>query len=192
VVCLESEIGYNESYELSPEAQSKDFVLDIGKAHIEREGKDITVFTFSRMVGVALEAAEKAAQKGISVEVVNLRSLRPLDLETIVSSIKKTSRFITVEEGWPQCGIGSEIISLATERTNMPWWLFSSLLVTNTHPLPIAPLDCFDFLDAPPERVTSADVPMPYAWPLEDEAMVQTHNIVNTIERVCHRTIPQH
>ena len=118
VVFLESEIGYNEIYELSPEAQSKDFVLDIGKAHIEKEGSDITVLTFSRMVGVALEAAQKAAEKGISVEVVNLRSLRPLDLDTIVNSIKKTNRFVTVEEGWPQCGIGSEIIALANERTS--------------------------------------------------------------------------
>jgi pyruvate dehydrogenase E1 component beta subunit len=118
VVFLESEIGYNEIYELSPEAQSKDYVLDIGKAHIEKEGSDITVLTFSRMVGVALEAAQKAAEKGISVEVVNLRSLRPLDLDTIVNSIKKTNRFVTVEEGWPQCGIGSEIIALANERTS--------------------------------------------------------------------------
>lgn len=162
VVFLESEIGYNETYELSPEAQSKDYVLDIGKAHIEKEGSDITVLTFSRMVGVALEAAQKAAEKGISVEVVNLRSLRPLDLDTIVNSIKKTNRFVTVEEGWPQCGIGSEIIALANEH-------------------------CFDFLDAPPERITGADVPMPYTWPLEDEAMVQTQNIVNAIERVCYR-----
>jgi pyruvate dehydrogenase E1 component beta subunit len=117
VVFLESEIGYNETYELSPEAQSKDFVLDIGKAHIEREGSDITVLTFSRMVGVVLEAAQKAAEKGINVEVVNLRSLRPLDLDTIINSIKKTNRFVTVEEGWPQCGVGSEIIALANERT---------------------------------------------------------------------------
>jgi len=124
VVVLESEIGYNETYELSPEAQSNGYVLPIGKANIEREGSDVTVFAFSRIVGLVLEAAQKAAEKGISVEVVNLRSLRPLDLDTIISSIKKTSRFVTVEEGWPQCGIGAELITLANERKWHPVTLF--------------------------------------------------------------------
>jgi pyruvate dehydrogenase E1 component beta subunit len=163
VVVLESEILYNETFELSPEAQSKDYVLPIGKAHIERAGDDVTIITFSRMVGYALQAADKLAQEGINAEVVNLRSLRPLDLETIIGSIKKTSRLVAVEEGWPQCGIGAEIIALANEYA-------------------------FDYLDAPPERITGADVPMPYAYPLEEEAMVQPANIINAVKRVCFRS----
>jgi len=162
VVVLESEIMYNHKFNLSDEAQSPDFVLPIGKAHIEREGKDVTVVTFARMVGESLKAAEILQKEGISVEVVNLRSLRPLDIETIIKSIKKTSRLVTVEEGFPQSGVGAEIISLANEFA-------------------------FDALDAPPERITSADVPMPYSKAIEDLAIPQAHNIVNAIKRVCYR-----
>jgi len=162
VVYLENEILYNESFELSPEAQSKDYVLPIGKAHIEKEGRDVTICTFSRMVGTSLEAAQLLAKEGINAEVINLRTLRPLDVETILKSIKKTNRLVTVEEGYPQCGIGSEIIALANEHV-------------------------FDYLDAPPERITGADVPMPYTWGLEEKAMVQSHNIVNAAKRACYR-----
>lgn len=116
VVVLENEILYNTSFELSSEAQSKDYVLPIGKAKVEREGSDITIVTFQRMVGESLKAAEELEKEhGISAEVINLRSIRPLDVETIVSSVQKTNRLITVEEGWPHFGVGAEVSALAME-----------------------------------------------------------------------------
>jgi len=114
------------------------------------------------MVGSSLEAAEQLEKDGISVEVINLRTLRPLDIPTLIKSIKKTNRLVTVEEGWPQCGIGAELSALAQEFA-------------------------FDHLDAPVERVTGADVPMPYAKNLEDAAMVQVSNIVSAVKRACYR-----
>jgi len=162
VVVLESEILYNEKYALSPEAQSKDYVLEIGKAHIERAGTDVTICTFSRMVGESLKAAAELEKEGINVEVINLRSLRPLDHETIIKSIKKTHRLVTVEEGFPQYGVGAEIVASVNELA-------------------------FDWLDAPPERITGADVPMPYTQILEDLAMVTPSNIANAVRRVCFR-----
>lgn len=115
VVVLENEILYNESFELSPEAQDKEFLIPIGKAKIEREGKDVTIVTFQRMVGESLKAAAELEEAGISVEVINLRSIRPLDINTIVNSIKKTNRLVTVEEGWPAFGVGAEITAIAVE-----------------------------------------------------------------------------
>jgi pyruvate dehydrogenase E1 component beta subunit len=162
VVFLEAELLYNQKFTLSPESQSPDFVIPIGKAKVEREGKDVTVLAFSRIVGNCLEAAEKLAGEGINVEVVNLRTIRPLDKETILNSVKKTNRVVTVEEGWPQHGVGAELIALINEHA-------------------------FDYLDAPVERICGADVPMPYAKNLEDLAMVQTDNIVNAIKRVTYR-----
>jgi pyruvate dehydrogenase E1 component beta subunit len=162
VIFLESEIAYNYQFPLSDESMSADFILPIGKAHIEREGTDVTVVSFSRVLADILKAAETLAEEGISVEVVNLRTLRPLDIETIVSSIKKTSRLVTVEEGFPQCGIGAEIIALANEYA-------------------------FDYLDAPPERITSADVPMPYSKSIESIAIPSVNNVINAIRRVCYR-----
>lgn len=163
VIFLENEILYNSVFPLSEEAQSKDFVLPLGKAKIERKGKDATIVTFSRMVGVSLQAAEIVAKEhGIDVEVINLRTLKPIDFNTIVQSVRKTNRVITVEEGWPQCGVGSEIVSIVVEHA-------------------------FDHLDAPVERVTGADVPMPYAKNLEDAAMVQVQNVVDAIKRACFR-----
>lgn len=162
VVCLENEILYNESFELSPEAQDKDFLIPIGKAKIERQGKHVSIVTFSRMVGESLQAAQKLADEGIEAEVINLRSLRPLDIETIVNSLKKTNRLVTVEEGWPQSGVGAELIAVANEYV-------------------------FDYLDAPPERITGADLPMPYAANLEEKAMVNATNIANAVKRVCYR-----
>jgi len=166
VVVLESELLYNESFPLSTEAQNPDFIIPIGKAHVERQGKDVTIVTFSRMVGLSLKAAEELKKEGLEVEVINLRTIRPLDTETILQSIRKTHRLVTVEEGWPQCGIGSEIIAMANELA-------------------------FDDLDAPPERITGADVPMPYAYPLEQKAMVQVENIVNAVKRVTYRNKQQ-
>jgi len=166
VVFLESELLYNAKFNLSAEAQSPDFLIPIGKAKVEREGKDVTVIGFSRIVGHCLEAAEQLAGQGISVEVINLRTIRPLDREAIINSVKKTNRVVTVEEGWPQSGIGAEITALINEYA-------------------------FDHLDAPVERVCGADVPMPYAKSLEDLAMVQVENVVNAIKRVTFRNKQQ-
>jgi len=161
VVVLESELLYNASFPLSPAAQRSDWYVPIGEAKIEREGHDVTIVTFSRITGKALEAAEALAKEGISAEVINLRTLRPLDINTIVQSVNKTHRCVSVEEGWPQCGIGAEIAALLMEYA-------------------------FDSLDAPMERVTGADVPMPYSSPIEELAMVQTQNIVSAVKRVCY------
>jgi len=159
VVVLESELGYNETYTLSVEAQNSDFLIPIGKAKVELEGSDITLISFSRQVGNCLKAAQKLKESGVNAEVINLRSLRPLDVDAIVRSVQKTGRCVTVEEGWVQCGIGSEIIALLNEHA-------------------------FDYLDAPVERITGADVPMPYTKPLEDKCMVQVENIMNATQRV--------
>ncbi len=115
------------------------------------------------MVGYALEAAKVLEKEGISAEVINLRTLRPLDTKTVVDSVKKTSRLVTVEEGWPQCGVGGEICALIMES------------------------EAFDYLDAPPERVTGADVPMPYAANLEKAALPQIEDIVSAVKRTTYR-----
>jgi len=162
VMLLESEITYNHEFELSEEAQDKDYVVPLGKAKVEKEGKDVTILTYGRLVGEGLKAAEQLSKEGIDAEIVNLRTLRPLDLETIVNSIQKTGRLVTAEECFPQCGMGAELIALANEY-------------------------CFDYLDAPPERITLADVPMPYAKSIEDLAIPQAANIVNAAKRVCYR-----
>ena len=130
---LENELLYGVSYPMSDEAQSKDFVIEIGKAKVEREGTDVTITAFSKMVGFALDAAEKLAAMGVSAEVINLRTLRPLDTATILKSVVKTGRCVTVEEGWPQHGVGAEICALIMES------------------------DAFNHLDAPVERVTGAE-----------------------------------
>jgi len=130
VVVLEHELMYGVSFDMTDEELSKDFVIPIGKAKIEREGSDVTVVTFSKSVGLALEAADVMAGKGISLEVINLLSLKPLDREAILNSVKKTGRCVTIEQGWPQCGIGAEIAAMIMET------------------------DAFNYLDAPMERVT--------------------------------------
>jgi pyruvate dehydrogenase E1 component beta subunit len=162
VIFLESEIAYNYNFPLSDEAASPDFLMPLGKAHIERAGTDVTIVAFSRIVMDALKAAEILEKEGINAEVINLRTLKPLDIETIANSIKKTSRLVTVEEGFPQCGVGAEIIAIANEYA-------------------------FDYLDAPPERITGADVPMPYSKSIEELAIPSTPNIVNAVRRVCYR-----
>ena len=165
VVVLEHELMYGISFPMSDEAQSKDFVVEIGKAKVEREGTDVTIITFSKMTGLALEAAEAMAAKGVSVEVINLLSIRPLDRDAIINSAKKTGRVITLETGWPQCGVGSEISAILMES------------------------DAFNYLDAPMERITGADVPMPYAKELEDAALPQLEDVCNTIDRIMYRHI---
>eukprot|EP00475_Leptophrys_vorax_P028678 TRINITY_DN4167_c0_g1_i1.p1 TRINITY_DN4167_c0_g1~~TRINITY_DN4167_c0_g1_i1.p1 ORF type:complete len:434 (-),score=16.28 TRINITY_DN4167_c0_g1_i1:175-1305(-) len=162
VVVLEHEILYGESFPVSPQVLDPNFTIPIGKAKVEREGKDVTIVTFSRMVGVALKAADELAKEGIAAEVINLRSIRPLDTETINASVRKTSRLVTVEEGWPQSGIGSEICAVVVE-------------------------DSFDYLDAPVERICGADVPMPYATNLERAALPQVEDIVRASKRACFR-----
>jgi len=163
VVVLENELLYGTSFPMSDEAQSADFVIPIGKAKIEKEGKDCTIVTFSKLVGTALEVAKNFEKEGISVEVINLRTLRPLDRETIIASVKKTNRLVTCEEGWPQCGIGAEIGAIIMES------------------------DAFDYLDAPVERITGADVPMPYALPLEQAALPQIADITRAVKRTLNR-----
>ena len=159
VVFLENEILYGQHFEVPTDPE---FVIPIGRAKIERPGKDVTVVAFSRMVGLALEAAEKLAGEGIDAEVINLRSLRPLDVETIVNSVVKTNRIVSVEEGWPVAGIGSEIAAQMMDQA-------------------------FDHLDAPVVRVAGADVPMPYAANLERLALPQVDQIVAAAKSVCYR-----
>jgi pyruvate dehydrogenase E1 component beta subunit len=159
IVFLENEIMYGQSFEVPDD---EDFVLPIGQAKIEREGTDVTIVAFSIMVGKALKAAEQLAEQGISAEVINLRTIRPLDVNTIVRSVMKTNRLVTVEEGWHFSGIGAEIASVAMEHA-------------------------FDYLDAPVARVTGEDVPMPYAANLEALALPQDSHIVAAAKAVCYR-----
>jgi pyruvate dehydrogenase E1 component beta subunit len=156
VIFLENEILYGHTFDCPV---SDDFVLPLGKAKIERAGTDVTIVAFSIMVDVALKAAETLSEQGISAEVINLRTIRPLDVETIVQSVKKTSRVVSVEEGWPFAGIGAEIAMTVTEH-------------------------CFDWLDAPPARVAGLDVPMPYAANLEKLALPQPNWVVDAVKKL--------
>lgn len=134
---LENELMYGVTFPMSSEAMSDEFLLPIGKAKIEREGSDVTIIAHSKMVGHSVEAADELAKEGIKAEVINLRSIRPLDIETIKASLKKTNRVVIVEGGFPAFGVGSEICAQIVES------------------------EAFDYLDAPVERVTGADVPTP-------------------------------
>jgi pyruvate dehydrogenase E1 component beta subunit len=160
VIFLENEILYGQSFEVP---DSEDFVLPIGRAKIERAGKDVTITAFSLMVGTALQAAEKLAAEGIEAEVINLRTIRPLDVHTIVQSVKKTNRLVSVEEGWPVCGVGSEMAAQMMDHA-------------------------FDWLDAPVIRVHGADVPMPYAANLEKLALPQVDDIVAAAKKSLYRS----
>jgi len=159
VIVLENEILYGESFEV-PELE--DWLVPIGRAKVVREGRHVTITAFSRWVGLALAAAEELAREGIEAEVIDLRTLRPLDRDTIVASLKKTNRLVSLEEGWPMCGIGAEIAALAME-------------------------EAFDWLDAPVLRVTGADVPMPYAANLERLALPRREQLVRAVKDVCYR-----
>jgi len=144
VIVLENEMMYGIEFDLSAEAMDKDFIIPIGKAKIERPGTDVTITAHAKMVGHSLAAAEILQRDhNVSCEVINLRSIRPLDRRTIIASVKKTNRIVNVEEGWPQHGIGAEIAGLLMES------------------------EAFDYLDAPMERVTGAEVPMPYSPTIE-------------------------
>jgi len=159
VVFLENELLYGQSMEV-PELD--DFVLPIGKARVARPGKDVTLVSYSIGVGVALEAAETLAGEGIEAEVIDLRTLRPLDKATVLASLKRTNRMVVVEEGWPTCSIASEIAAICMEEG-------------------------FDDLDAPVMRVTNADVPLPYAANLEKLALIKAADVVQAAKAVCYR-----
>jgi pyruvate dehydrogenase E1 component beta subunit len=158
VIFLENEVMYGQSFEVPDQ---DDWIVPIGKAKIVREGTDVTITAFSIMVGRALAAADALAATGISAEVIDLRTIRPLDTATIVASVKKTSRLVTCEEGFPFAGIGAEIGMQVFEQA-------------------------FDWLDAPVARVTGKDVPMPYAANLEKLALPQVEDIVTTALATCH------
>jgi pyruvate dehydrogenase E1 component beta subunit len=159
-VCfLENEILYGKSF---PVPKLDDFVLPIGKARICRPGTDVTIVSYSITVGQALEAAEKLAEEGIDAEVIDLRSLRPLDMDTVLESVKKTNRIVTFEQAWPVCSIGSEVCSRVA-------------------------LEAFDYLDAPPTKVSGKDVPMPYAANLEKLALPTTLDLIEAVKAVCYK-----
>jgi pyruvate dehydrogenase E1 component beta subunit len=159
VIFLENELLYGQAFDVPTDP---DFVVPIGKAKIVRAGQGVTICAFSRMVGLALEAAEALAQEGIDAEVIDLRTIRPLDVETIVASVRKTNRLVAVEEGWPFAGIGAELAALMMEHA-------------------------FDDLDAPVVRVNGKDVPLPYAANLEKLALPQVADIVAAAKTVCYR-----
>jgi pyruvate dehydrogenase E1 component beta subunit len=159
VVFLEHELVYGESF---PVPEDPEFLVPIGKARIAREGDQVTITAFSRMVKLALEAAEELAKDGISAEVIDLRTLRPFDTATVAASVKKTNRLVAVEEGWPFAGIGSELAAVMME-------------------------ECFDWLDAPVKRVAGKDVPLPYAANLEQLAVPQVADIVAAAREVAYR-----
>jgi pyruvate dehydrogenase E1 component beta subunit len=159
VIFLENEIVYGKSF---PVPKLDDFVLPIGKARIVRPGTDVTIVAYSITVGQALEAAEKLAQDGIDAEVIDLRTLRPLDMDTVLESVKKTNRIVTMEQAWPVCSIGSEICARVA-------------------------LDAFDYLDAPPTKVSGKDVPMPYAANLEKLALPTVDDLIQAVKAVCYK-----
>jgi len=159
VIFLENEILYGQSFEVP---KLDDFVLPIGKARVARKGSDVTIVSYSRGMAYALEAAKRLAEEGIEAEVVDLRTLRPLDIDTVLASVRKTNRIVTVEEGWPICSIGSEICARVA-------------------------LEAFDDLDAPPAKISGADVPMPYAANLEKLALPSVEQVVAAVKSVCYR-----
>ncbi|KZO97946.1 Thiamin diphosphate-binding protein [Calocera viscosa TUFC12733] len=163
VVFLENEMLYGVSFPMSQAAQSDDFLLPIGKAKVEKEGTDVTIVAHSIMVTRSLDAAHALEKEGISAEVINLRSIRPLDIDTILKSVKKTNRLVTVEGGFPGFGVGSEICAQIVEGEG------------------------FDYLDAPVERITGADVPTPYATGLEALAFPDAALIEKVAKRALYR-----
>ncbi|XP_038054405.1 pyruvate dehydrogenase E1 component subunit beta, mitochondrial-like [Patiria miniata] len=160
VVVLENELLYGTAFDMSDEAMRDDFLVPIGKAKIEKEGTDVTLVAHSMSVQRCLEAAQQLQSEGVSAEVINMRTIRPMDEEAIVKSVKKTNHLVSVEGGWPQFGVGAEILARVMES------------------------EAFDYLDAPAVRVTGADVPMPYAASLEQASLATAANIVNTVKRL--------
>jgi pyruvate dehydrogenase E1 component beta subunit len=159
VIFLENEIVYGRSF---PVPKLDDFLLPIGKARVVKPGKDVTIVSYSIAVGLVLEALEKLAEEGIDAEVIDLRTLRPLDIETVLDSVKKTNRIVTVEQGWPICSVGSEVCARVA-------------------------LEAFDYLDAPPTKVSGRDVPMPYAANLEKLALPTVDDVIAAVKAVCYK-----
>ncbi len=159
VVFLEHELLYGETFEVP---DMDDFLIPIGKAKIRREGSDVTIVAHSRMVGRSLEAADILAAEGIDAEIIDLRTLRPLDTETVINSVKKTNRIVCAEEGWGQHGVGAEISAVVTAES-------------------------FDYLDAPPTRVHQEDVPLPYAANLEALSLPGVAKVVAAAKAVCYK-----
>uniref|UniRef100_A0A915A548 Pyruvate dehydrogenase E1 component subunit beta n=1 Tax=Parascaris univalens TaxID=6257 RepID=A0A915A548_PARUN len=159
VIVLENELLYGQSFPVAPEVLSENFLIPIGKAKIERQGGHATVVSYSKGVQIALEAATELAAQKIEIEVINLRTLRPFDMQTVKDSLKKTHHLITVEMGWPICGIGAEISAQIVES------------------------EAFDYLDAPILRVTGVDVPMPYSQKLEAAALPTSADVVRQVKR---------
>ncbi|WP_333023228.1 pyruvate dehydrogenase complex E1 component subunit beta [Wolbachia endosymbiont of Pentidionis agamae] len=161
VVFLENEIAYGHEHDVSDhELSNKNYLMEIGKAAVVRKGKDVTITAFSLKLLDALEAADLLVNEGIDAEVVDLRTLSPLDTETIISSIKKTNRLVSIEEGWPFAGIGSELSALIMAQG-------------------------FDYLDAPVMRITAKNVPLPYSIDLEKKALPQVEDIVKAVQQIC-------
>ena len=158
VIFLENEVMYGQSFDIP---EDDDWIVPIGKAKIVRPGRDVTIVSFSRMVGVCLEAADKLAEQGVEAEVIDLRTIRPMDTETVLNSVRRTNRIVSVEEGWPTAGIGSELAAVMMEQA-------------------------FDDLDAPLVRVAGEDVPMPYAANLESLALPNADKVINAVKQVCY------
>tara|TARA_R110002050_G_scaffold118195_4_gene235516 strand:+ start:42828 stop:43808 length:981 start_codon:yes stop_codon:yes gene_type:complete len=159
VVFLENELIYGQSFDVP---DGDDHIIPIGKAAVVRKGKDVTITAYSIMVGKALKAAEILAEEGIDAEVIDLRTIRPMDTETIIDSVKKTNRLVATEEGWGQSGVAAEISTVVQEQA-------------------------FDYLDAPVARVSAKDVPLPYAANLEKLALPQVEDIVKAVKGVCYK-----
>ncbi len=159
VVFLENELIYGSSFDVPDD---EDYIVPIGKAAVVREGTDVTLTAFSICVRHALDAAQMLEEMGISAEVIDLRTIRPLDTETVLESVRKTNRLVSIEEGWPFAGVGSEICALVCDKA-------------------------FDYLDAPPLRVCAEDVPLPYAANLEKLALPNAQKIVQAVKTVCYK-----
>lgn len=159
VIFLENELIYGTSFDVPDD---EDHIVPIGKAAVVREGSDVTITAFSICVRHALEAADALAEMGIEAEIIDLRSIRPLDTETILESVRKTNRLVNIEEGWPFAGVGAEICALVCDQA-------------------------FDYLDAPPLRVCAEDVPLPYAANLEKLALPNVEKIIQAVKTVCYK-----
>jgi pyruvate dehydrogenase E1 component beta subunit len=158
-VCfLENELMYSKEFTVGPDFWSEEFLIPIGQAKVETQGKHVTIVSYSRMVGECIKAAEELKKQGIEAEVINLRSIKPLDRKTIIESVKKTGRLVTVEDDYPQSGVGAEIVSTIMESP------------------------AFNWLDAPVERVTAWDVPLAYAKNLETATLPQVENIIKAVK----------
>jgi pyruvate dehydrogenase E1 component beta subunit len=159
VIFLENEILYGQTFEVP---KIDDYIVPIGKARIHRTGKDVTIVSWSIGMTYAIKAADELAKEGIEAEIIDLRTIRPMDTDTIIASVQKTGRCVTVEEGWPQSGVGAEIAARVMERA-------------------------FDWLDAPVARVTGKDVPMPYAANLEKLALPNVGEVIQAAKAVLYR-----